>query len=268
MPANAAAAAADMAAARSARVAPAPRTTVVEKTTMGRTKRLAIIGGAAVAIAVLTAGGLSLGTALSGRIRTVDDDTVVTVRRAVGLERGAPTASVGAGCPRTRRGRGRRRDPADPQQRSDGSGGAATGGTRSVLAPHRAAVPRPAAAPPRAAARRPAVAPPRAAARRPAVAPLGAGHQQRWRDVLRWRFGRWVHTAGDRRPSDPAERPHVHLHTAEPRRRHQRPRRDRRRCPRHGRWARGRGRRVAQPVTRPVCVHRRRTSPACPTRGR
>ncbi|GAA1460046.1 Hsp70 family protein [Williamsia maris] len=98
MPANAAAAVADLAAARKAdlvpaqtrAVEPAPRTTVVEKIPMGRNKRLAIIGGVAVAIALLTAGGLSVGTALSG-----DEAPAATPTQSAPATSGAPSASAG-----------------------------------------------------------------------------------------------------------------------------------------------------------------------------
>ncbi|GGF12649.1 Hsp70 family protein [Williamsia phyllosphaerae] len=98
MPANAAAAVADLAAAREAdlvpaqtrAVEPAPRTTVVEKIPMGRNKRLAIIGGVAVAIALLTAGGLSVGTALSG-----DEAPAATPTQSAPATTGAPSASAG-----------------------------------------------------------------------------------------------------------------------------------------------------------------------------
>jgi actin-like ATPase involved in cell morphogenesis len=132
MPANAAAATAELAAARSARVAPAPRTTVVEKTSMGRTKRLAVIGGAAVAIAALTAGGLSLGTALSqepagSTTATTPSSAPSASSAAPASSEAAPSASASNPTGRSEPG-GSRPAPRQSGQTGQGATGGSTGG--------------------------------------------------------------------------------------------------------------------------------------------
>ncbi|KQR96512.1 hypothetical protein ASG12_20495 [Williamsia sp. Leaf354] len=102
MPANAAAAAAEVAGAASnasaetvvsRTVSPAPRTPVAATSTSGRTRRLAIIGGVAVAIALITAGGLSVGTALSSSESPAATPTTATTP-SVSTPSSSPSAAA------------------------------------------------------------------------------------------------------------------------------------------------------------------------------
>ncbi|MGJ0118213.1 Hsp70 family protein [Williamsia sp. MIQD14] len=159
MPANAAAASGDVASASatsasaatasaetvvSRTVSPAPRTPVAAKSTSGRTRRLAIIGGVAVAIALITAGGLSVGTALSSSespaatpttSATTPSAAAPTASSPSTARSGAPasaastSAANGAGSDGTSR--GSTSDGSASGGSGSGSTGSGSGGTRS-----------------------------------------------------------------------------------------------------------------------------------------
>ncbi|WP_160298555.1 Hsp70 family protein [Williamsia herbipolensis] len=143
MPANAAAAAAEVAGATSnasasasaetvvsRTVSPAPRTPVAATSTSGRTRRLAIIGGVAVAIALITAGGLSVGTALSSS-ESPAATTATSAATPAASSPAAPSAAARSGAPASAA-----RTSAANDARSSGSsdrtsGGSTSGGTGS-----------------------------------------------------------------------------------------------------------------------------------------
>ncbi|MBT0566245.1 Hsp70 family protein [Williamsia sp. CHRR-6] len=107
-------------------IAPAPRSTLATATpAMGKAKRLTLIGGIAAGLAVLTAGGLSVGTALTEK----SGPTTTTEPAA------EPTASTPSTAPRT---------TAAPASTAAGQGAAA-----STSAPVATPAPAPAAASPR-----------------------------------------------------------------------------------------------------------------------
>ncbi|MGU3291678.1 Hsp70 family protein [Williamsia sp. M5A3_1d] len=152
MPANAAAAAAEVAGAASNGSAPAsaetvvsrtisaaPRTPVATTSTSGRTRRLAIIGGVAVAIALITAGGLSVGTALSSSESPAAAPTTSAASPSASSRSAAPSsAAPRSGTPASAGSTSAAGDAgsngaSDGTSRGSGSGstGSGTGGTRS-----------------------------------------------------------------------------------------------------------------------------------------
>lgn len=90
-----AAASTDLVPSVSRAIAPAPRTLVTEPKTMSRTKRIAVVVGVAAAIALLTAGGLSVGTALTNDKPPTAGSSESTAPTS-GAKSGAPSTAAGA----------------------------------------------------------------------------------------------------------------------------------------------------------------------------
>lgn len=142
MPANAAAAASEVAGATSnasasaetvvsRTVSPAPRTPVAAKSTSGRTRRLAIIGGVAVAIALITAGGLSVGTALSSSESPAATPATSAATPSASSPSAAPSAAARSGAPASAAGTSAANDAGSSGSSDGTSGGSTSGGTGS-----------------------------------------------------------------------------------------------------------------------------------------